>query len=169
MKTNPKRLAVWAASSALVLGLAACEPQRAEKLVEDVSTEADVKRLFGEPKTVTVAADGTRTLDYPKQPEGYANYVMVIGTDGKLKSLRQLLNPDNFAKVMPGMEREEVRRILGPHAREQRFDLKKETLVQWRYKDGQMTKYFGVSFDPSDRVLRTETLDDPKDTQTGGN
>ena len=148
----------------LAVGLAGCEPQRAEKLVEDVSTEADVKRLFGEPKTVTIAADGTRTLDYPRQPEGYANYVMVIGADGKLKSLRQLLNPDNFAKVQPGMDREAVLKLLGPFAAQRRFELKKETLIEWRFRDGQETKLFGVSFDDAGKVTGTATSLDTRNT-----
>lgn len=164
-----KRIGLGAALLAAVLGFTACDPQKADKLVEDVSTEADVKRLFGEPKTVTVAADGSRTLEYPRQPEGVANYVMVVGADGKLKSLRQLLNRDNFAKVQPGMDREAVRQILGPHAREQRFDLKKETLVQWRFQDGQKVMLFGASFDPSGKVIGTEFAEDPRTTQTGGN
>lgn len=150
-------------------GIAGCEPQRADKLVEDVSTEADVKRLFGEPKTVTIAADGTRTLDYPKQPEGFANYVMVIGADGKLKSLRQLLNPDNFAKVQPGMDREAVIKLLGPFARERRFDLKKETLVEWRFRESQEARMFGVTFDDGGKVLRTATVLDDRTSQPGGN
>ena len=97
------RASLGALGLAGLLLVTGCDQQNAEKLVEDVSTEADVKRLYGEPRKVTVAADGGRTLDYPRQPEGYTNYVMVIGADGKLKSLRQLLNPDNFAKVQPGM------------------------------------------------------------------
>lgn len=158
------------AAGVLALVLATgCEPQRADQLVEDVSTEADVKRLFGEPRTVTVAPDGTRTLDYPKQPEGYANYVMVIGPDGKLKQLRQLLNPDNFRRVQPGMNRDAVARLLGPHAREQRFDLKKETVVSWRFRDGQAVKLFSVTFDAAGQVTSTVTEDDPRATQTGGN
>lgn len=158
------------AAGVLALVLATgCEPQRADQLAEDVSTEADVKRLFGEPRTVTVAPDGTRTLDYPKQPEGYANYVMVIGPDGKLKQLRQLLNPDNFRRVQPGMDRDAVARLLGPHAREQRFDLKKETVVSWRFRDGQAVKLFSVTFDTAGQVTSTVTEDDPRATQTGGN
>jgi hypothetical protein len=153
----------------LALGLVGCEPQRADKLVEDVSTEADVKRLFGEPKTVTIAADGTRTLDYPKQPEGFANYVMIIGPDGKLKSLRQLLNPDNFAKVQPGMEREAVIKLLGPFARERRFELKKETLVEWRFREAQEARMFGVTFDDTGKVLSTATVLDERSAQPGGN
>ncbi len=160
---------IWPAGLlVMALGLTACEPQRAEKLVEDVSTEADVKRLFGTPKTVTIAPDGSRTLDYPKQPEGYANYVMVIGPDGKLKSLRQLLNPDNFRKVQPGMDREAVTQILGPFARERRFDLKKETTLSWRFRDGQAAKMFVVTFDATGKVTGSATEDDQRSAEGGG-
>ncbi|MBL8328087.1 MAG: outer membrane protein assembly factor BamE [Rubrivivax sp.] len=164
-----RRLGAGALAAALVMALTACDPQRAEKLVEDVSTEADVRRLFGEPKTVTIAADGTRTLDYPRQPEGYANYVMVIGADGKLKSLRQLLNADNFSRIQPGMTRDEVIQRLGPFAQERRFDLKKETLLEWRFREGQEARIFGVSFDEAGRVLSTATTLDPRQSQPGGN
>lgn len=162
------RAAVTSLGLSLALGLAGCDNINADKLVEDVSTEADVKRLFGEPRKVTIAADGTRTLDYPRQPEGFTNYVMVIGPDGKLKSLRQLLNADNFAKAKPGMDREQVSEMLGPHARVRRFDLKKETLVEWRFMDGQTAKMFGVSFDDSGKVLSTATDLDERTSQPGG-
>ena len=149
-------------------GLVGCDAQKADKLVEDVSTEADVKRLFGDPRTVTIAADGSKTMEYPRQPEGEANYVMQIGPDGKLKSLRQLLNADNFAKDKPGMDREAVRQILGPHARERRFDLKRETLVEWRFREGQELKMFGVSFDDSGKVKATAIHLDEKVASPGG-
>lgn len=161
MNVGKRRRGAFAAVLVLACVLAACDNRNANALVEDVSTEADVKKLFGEPRTVTIAADGTRTLEYPRQPEGEANYVMVIGPDGKLKSLRQLLNTDNFAKVKPGMDREAVRQILGPHARERRFDLKKETLVEWRFRDGQELKLFGATFDDTGKVVATAiVLDD---------
>ena len=152
------RASLGALGLAGLLLVTGCDQQNAEKLVEDVSTEADVKRLYGEPRKVTVAADGGRTLDYPRQPEGYTNYVMVIGADGKLKSLRQLLNPDNFAKVQPGMNREEVVAILGPFARERRFDLQKQFQIQWRYRDTHDIKFFGVTFDQGGRVVSTESV-----------
>jgi len=158
----------WILAALLSLGglaLGGCDPLNADKLVEDVSTEADVRRLFGQPTTVTIAADGTRTLEYPRQPEGYANYVMVIGADGKLKSLRQLLNPDNFAKVQPGMDRETVARLLGPPAQERRFDLKRETLVEWRFREGQEARIFGVTFDDGGKVVSAATTLDPRTSQ----
>lgn len=149
--------------SVAAMFVAGCDAQRADQLVEDVSTEADVQRLFGKPRTVTIAPDGSRTLEYPRQPEGYANYVMVIGPDGKLKSLRQLLNPDNFAKVQPGMDRSTVTGLLGPHARERRFDLKRETVLDWRFRDGQDAKLFSVTFDANGLVTSSATVADVRD------
>ena len=93
--------------------LAGCDPQRVAKLEEGVSTEVDVRKQFGDPVTVTVAPDGTRILDYPRQPEGWTNYVIKIGPDGKMSSLRQLLNEDNFARIQPGLDAQEVRDTLG--------------------------------------------------------
>ena len=88
---------------ALAAALAGCDEQRATRLEEGVSTEADVRRQFGEPAQVTERADGSRLLSYPRQPEGWTNYEMEIGADGKLAALRQLLTEANFAKVQPGM------------------------------------------------------------------
>ena len=40
-----------------------CDAQRIAKLEEGVSSEADVRRQFGEPATVTLRADGSTNLD----------------------------------------------------------------------------------------------------------
>jgi hypothetical protein len=159
------RPAVAAALAAAAL--AACEPQRAERLVEDVSTEADVKRMFGEPKTVTVQPDGSRVLEYPRQPEGWANYVMTIGPNGKLASLKQLLNAENFARIQPGLTKDEVRKVLGPQARARSFELKKEEVWEWRFRDGQESKVFSVTYDASGRVTGTHVGEDPRETGGG--
>ena len=97
--------------AAAAVALSACD--RVDKLEEGVSTEVEVRKQFGDPVTVTVSPDGTRTLDYPRQPEGWTNYVIQIGPDGKMSSLRQLLNEDNFARIQPGMDTQRVRDTLG--------------------------------------------------------
>lgn len=148
---------------ALVAGvsLLACDPQRVEKLEEGVATEVDVRKQFGDPVTVTVEPDGTRTMDYPRQPEGWTNYVIKIGPDGKMSSLRQLLNPDNFAKVKPGMTQQEVRNVLGRPAKTVPYALKKEEVWDWRFKHlGQESKMFSVTFDATGVVLGTAVGDD---------
>jgi outer membrane protein assembly factor BamE (lipoprotein component of BamABCDE complex) len=156
----------WAAAAALAgavtAGLVGCD--RASQLEEGVSTEVQVRKEFGDPVTITVNPDGTRTFDYPRQPEGWANWVIKIGADGKVTSIRQLLTPDNFAKVTPGLSQQEVRDILGRPARMQKFDLKKEEVWDWRFKqNGQDSKFFSVTFDASGKVLTTGVGDDPRE------
>ena len=155
-------------STSLAMTLAGCDPQRVEKLEEGVSTEIDVRRQFGDPATVTAEADGTRTLDYPRQPEGWTNYVVRISADGKMSSLRQLLNNDNFARVKPGQTQQDVRNILGRPAATVPYALKQQEVWDWRCKpSGQESKLFSVTFDSSGRVVSTALADDPRETSTG--
>lgn len=150
----------------LVLALAGCD--RTSVLEESVSTEVQVRKEFGEPRTVTVEADGSRTFDYPRQPEGWTNYVIKIGADGKVTSIRQLLTPDNFAKVIPGLTQLEVRNILGRPAKMVPYALKKEEVWDWRFKqNAQDSKLFSVTFDASGKVLSTAIGDDPRDSLMG--
>ena len=157
--------------SGLLLGLVAliggCDPQRVAKLEEGVSTEVEVRKQFGDPVTITVEPDGTKTMDYPRQPEGWTNYVIKIGPDGKMSSLRQLLTADNFARVQPGLGQLEVRNLLGRPAKQQRFDLKKEEVWDWRFKQGQESKMFSVTFNAEGKVTTTGVGDDPRETMGG--
>ena len=159
-----KRTALLAALLAMLAG---CDPQRIEKLEEGVSTEVDVRKQFGDPVTVTAEADGSRTMDYPRQPEGWTNYVIKIGPDGKMSSLRQLLTADNFARVQPGLGQQEVRNLLGRPAKQQRFDLKKEEVWDWRFKNGQESRMFSVTFNTEGKVTATGVGDDPRETMSG--
>ena len=148
--------------------LAACDQTRVAKLEEGVSTEADVRRQFGEPAQIIEKADGSKVLAYPRQPEGRTNYEIGIGADGKMSSLRQLLTVANFAKVRPGMEQSEVRTLLGRHARTVRYPLKPdEEIWRWHALDGQSRKVFEVTFDRTGKVLASTVSDDELEAQTG--
>jgi hypothetical protein len=146
--------------------LVACDEQRAARLEEGISTEADVRREFGEPVQITERADGSKVLAYPRQPEGATNYEIGIGPDGKMNSLRQLLTPANFARVQPGMDAADVTRLLGRHAKVVRYATKPgEEVWQWRFvQDGKVKKVFEVTFDSQHKVLATATTDDERET-----
>lgn len=144
-----------------LLALIGCDQQRIAKLEEGVATEADVRREFGEPAAVYAEADGARTLEFPRQPQGQVNYMITIGADGKMSALRQVLKPAEFAKVTAGMDKAEVRRVLGKPAKTVRFDLKPdEEHWDWRWLDAQQPKLFSVTFDRDGRVIRTAAMDD---------
>lgn len=155
---------------AVVLAAAAllgCDQKRIEKLEEGVSTEADVRRQFGEPAAVYDEVGGARTFEYARQPEGQTNYMITIGADGKMSALRQVLKTTEFAKVTPGLDKAQVRRLLGRPAVTQRYDLKREEVWDWRWHDGVQPKMFVVAFDNDGRVTGTSVIDDPKAVMPG--
>ena len=149
--------------TALLL-LAGCDQKKIAELEEGVSTEADVRARFGEPAAVYEESNGDQTLEYPRQPAGQTNYMISIGPDGKMSSLRQVLKPANFAQITPGLTREQVRRMLGLPAKTQTFELKDEEIWDWRFADGQEIKVFSVTFDRDGRVITTATTLDPKES-----
>ena len=96
------RAGLVAALATLTL-LAGCDEQRIKELEEGLSTEVDVRDRFGVPEYIWQEPDGSRTLEYNRQPAGERNYMITIGTDGKMSALRQVLTPQNFEKILPGM------------------------------------------------------------------
>jgi hypothetical protein len=153
----------WAWGLALLCGLAGCDPQRIGELEEGVSTEADVKARFGEPEMVWPEAGGGRTLEYNRNPTAHKNYMITIAPDGRMTALRQVLNPDNFARIQPGMTVEQVRRMLGRPMKQTPYDLKNEIAWDWRYMQPPNTSMvFTVWFNREFRVVRTSTGPDPE-------
>ena len=162
--TTTIRTVLTAAACGVMLLLAACDPQRISELEEGVSTEADVRERFGPPEAVWDAEDGAQVYEYNRQPAGHVNYMITIGPDGRMAALRQVLTERNFARVVPGMAMEEVRRMLGKPMKITPYDLKKETHYDWRYHDGPNesdSKIFTVVFNPDLRVVSTMSVRDP--------
>lgn len=138
-----------------------CDEHRASKLEEDVSSEADVRKQFGEPAQIIEKADGSKILAYPRQPEGRTNYEIIIDANGKMSSLRQLLTPSNIAKIQPGMDQAQVQHLLGKHARARSYAMKPQEVVwQWHFLDNHAKKLFEVTFDRDHKVLSTTISDD---------
>ncbi len=144
-----------------LLALAACDAQRISELKEGVSTEADVRDRFGIPENTWDEPGGARTLEYNRQPAGQVNYMITLDPDGRLIAVRQVLTPENFARVQPGMDMGAVRRLLGKPAKSTPYALKNETHVDWRYLvPPSSPKVFTVIHGPDHIVLRTQTGDD---------
>ena len=144
--------------------LAACDPQAISELEEGVSTEADVRERFGAPEAVWDGPDGEQIYEYNRQPAGHTNYMISIGADGKMAALRQVLTPQNFARIEPGMAMEDVRRMLGKPMKITSYALKRQIHYDWRYQDGPNTsdaKIFTVVFDSDLKVVSTGSMSDP--------
>jgi hypothetical protein len=148
--------------------LAGCDTRHIAELEEGVATEADVRARFGEPAAIYPEAGGARTFEYPRQPEGQRNYMITIGPDGRMSALRQVLQPANFAKITPGMDRNGVRRLLGKPAGMQAYPLKQQEVWDWRWLDGSQAQQFSVTFDATGKVVTSGSTIDPRENQVGG-
>jgi hypothetical protein len=166
----------------ILMGLAGCDPQRIAELEEGVATEADVRARFGQPEKIWDASDmastpqpgaaavpGARTFEYNRQPEGKVNYMITIGPDGKMSALRQVLSPQNFARVQPGMSMEQVRKMLGKPMKITPYPLKRETHYDWRYLNPpNTTMIFSVAFDQDLKVIDRRSVEDELANPKGG-
>ena len=149
----------------LTLCLSACDVHRIAELEDGVATEGDVRMKFGEPEKVWDGANGARIFEYNRQPAGAKNYMITIGADGKMSALRQVLTPENFATIQPGMRMEEVRKRLGKPMKITPFELKNTWHYDWRYMDGPNDsdrKIFTVVFNSDLQVLSTGSVEDPE-------
>lgn len=129
------------------------------------SREEDLIARFGRPADEHVLPDGTRRLDFPQQPEGTENWRACLGPDGVLRSLDQLLDEANFARILPGLTRSEVRELLGRPAEEAHYSRLEEDVMSWRYGEfGNRRMFFNAHFDGSGRLKHTSRTPDPSQT-----
>lgn len=153
----------------LCLGLAACVSFDGRGLRPGASGD-EVRAAMGAPGTVWPEADGGATWEYPRGPNGLQTFMVRLGSDGRLREIRQVLNPESFARVRPGATREEVRRMLGAPEKEVRFERMKEWVWSFRYYDpvSDYAHAFNVSFDERGIVTRTgSVVDDGRFFQSG--
>ena len=167
-------LSVWT-------GMVGCDTQRIAELEEGIATEADVRTRFGEPEKVWDAADmaklplpgaatalGARTFEYNRQPAGNVNYMITIGSDGKMSALRQVLAPQNFVQVLPGMPMETVRKMLGKPMKITPYALQQTVHHDWRYLNPPTTAMiFTVVFDRDLKVVSTASVIEELANQKG--
>lgn len=142
-----------AAGLGVVLALAGCDKVAMDSLRPGVSSEGDVIAALGQPERIWQEADGGRTLEYNRQPYGIVNYMIRIAPSGTMTALNQVLSPEYFARIKPGMTQEQVRYILGKPAQETPYKLSRTVVWVWRFEQiPSLKKGFYVTFDQSGRV-----------------
>ena len=155
-----------------LFSLLACDPSgrvyedtRLARLTEGESTEQDVRQLFGVPAATRTVAAG-KGLVYPLGPEGAHTLLLKIDANGKYQGRENLLTRDNFNRVATGQNGSDVRELLGPPGRTEKYALKQQTAWEWRFLDGNNTRIFVVMFDAAGAVVSSAIEEDPR--QSGG-
>ena len=121
--------------SGVIASMPACDALVLPKLKPGVTRTQEVEDLMGPPTMTWRAPDGVETWEYPRTPNGIVNYMLDFGPDGVLRAVRQVLTEANFDRVVVGMSRDDVRRLLGQPAHDYHFPFKPENVWDWRQQD----------------------------------
>lgn len=159
LKMRMQRGSYAACAAILLFAVVACDNERLHNTQAGLTTENEVLTQWGQPENVWTNAQGQRVFEYNRQPEGAVNYMITIGADGKVVSLRNVLTRNNFARIQTGMMLEDVRKMLGKPARAVPYELKGETEYEWRWREGTggaPFRLFVVVVDNNWVVKRTE-------------
>jgi hypothetical protein len=162
MKLSHWVKAIFAAIAAI--GLPACDAISIQELKPGISTVADVRARLGVPTQEYRNPDGTTTLEFSRQPSGVDCYMVTIGPDQILQKIEQVLTEANLAKVAVGMDREEVRRLLGMPGAKTTYPNSNEEVWDWLVAGTINTEraHFHAHFDlTSGLVVRTSRLVEP--------
>ena len=129
------------------------------------TTEAETLAAKGEPTRRWHNDDGTSTLEYSTQPNGWSCLMVEVDQGGIVLRQWDALSADNLARAQPGMTAEEVDRLLGQHRSEQRFKLSGEEVWDWNIRnDGPgVATLFNVHFIDGKVVRTSQTYIFPRD------
>lgn len=118
----------------------------------------DVQTLMGPPALRWQDADGSVQLAYPRGPLGFHTFMVMLGPDGRLQGIANVLEEDSFAHIRAGLTKEQVLRVLGPpdYSLSVYFKARDELVWDWRYCDvfGRPAHFF-VLFDGTSATVRS--------------
>ncbi len=148
---------LWVAAVSSVL-LAGCAAYSGSGLKPGEAGLTDVQSLMGTPAIRWQDADGSIQLAYPRGPLGYHTFMAKFGPDGRLQSISNALEPTGFARIRPGMTKDEVLRVLGPpdDSLTVYFKSRDELKWDWRFcSDFGDSSRFQVLFDNTLGTVRS--------------
>lgn len=124
---------------------------------------AEVERRMGKPVDIAAAPDGDTIWQYPKGPYGQLTYVVRFGKDQRVRSVTQALTWENFARIQPGMTRDEIRLAFGRPGQTVFYRNLNEDVWSYRYViQASHNRIFNVHFDANTgRVRTTSDQEDP--------
>ncbi|MDR0776270.1 MAG: hypothetical protein LBE81_06485 [Azonexus sp.] len=145
--------------------LPACDAVNLPQIQPGVTTAAEVLERMGEPGYRFSNDDGTATWEYSRQPNGVHCYMISFDRQQVVSRLDQVLNDANYVRVQPGMNRHEIRRLLGAPGSHTVFRNLGEEIWEWRIEGVPVMgeTYFMVHFDSeTDLVKKTSRRVEPE-------
>lgn len=138
-----------------VLLLAACASYSGSGLKPGEARLEDVLRVMGNPAMQWQEPDGSRQLAYPR---GIHTFMVQFGPEDRMQGIENVMDMKTFARIQPGMTKEQVLHLLGPSdpSGTAYFKARDELAWEWRYCDAwNEPARFDVLFDASKEVVRS--------------
>jgi len=147
---------ITAAIAAIATILPGCDSFVLQEIKPGVTTAVEVRAKMGNPGYEFRNEDGGVTWEYTRQPSGVHCYMIAFGPDQIVRSVDQVLTEANYAKVKPGMTRDQVRRLLGQPARVETFNNLREEVWEWRIEGTPHNEetYLNIFFDTGDGLVK---------------
>ena len=151
---------LWTGLVAIAL-LGSCASYSGYGLKPGESRLDEVQALMGQAAMRWQDVDGSVQLAYPRGPLGYETYMVMLGPDGRLQSIANVLDEQSFARIHAGQSKDEVLRLIGPpdYSRSAYFKARDELAWEWRFREvyGNPAR-FAVLFDASAGTVRSTLI-----------
>ncbi len=146
----------WWTLLLLVLALAVLSGCAAFAPPRPYTTAGEAIAERGRPTKQWDNGDGTHTLEFSTQPNGYTCLMLLVDAGNIVLRQWDALAPENLARVRVGMDREQISRLLGQHRSVQTFSNSGEEVWDWNIRnDGPgVATLFNVHFIDG-KVVRT--------------
>lgn len=153
--TLPRWLAATAAAVAAAV-LPACDADNLKSIRPGVTTGPEVEARMGPPGVEYRNEDGSVTWEYSRQPSGIECHMITLGPDRVVVRVEQVLTEANLARVREGMDREQVRRLLGRPGSVNTYERLHEEVWDWRVAGTIPTEeaHFHVHFDTGSGLVK---------------
>ncbi len=107
--------------------------------------------LLGKPNPTPDNIETARRLDFPRGPFGKHTYSVYFDERGTATSFRQLLTDENFSKIVPDLDENEVVNLIG--VSKDSFTLGRERGYVWNYRyETPLCRWFQIEFTPEKKV-----------------
>ncbi len=128
------------------------------------ATRSEVIATLGTPQARHALPEGSERLEYSGDGLQQEAWMVDLGADGRVMSVRQVHTMEEFNRIKPGVDtRETVRRALGAPWETVRYRL--SGLTAWSYPHMESNAWYSlmtILFDDSGVVQRVENGPDPR-------
>ena len=112
--------------------LPGCDAIFLDEFKPGITTSVEVEKRMGRPATEYANADGSVTWEYNRQPQGIHTHMLTFDARQILLRIEQVLTDENYAKIVDGLDKAQVQRILGKPGKVETFQMKREEVWDWR-------------------------------------